>query len=141
MPPKPSSSSDDRVVESVSFPPHLMEPLSVLIHPPPLHPIPHHTTLPPLHTSTTTHLYHHHHHRHLHHCTLCTQAPAEADDDVASDDEGSECGIDPVDKEWMISASRCDMDNIHRLIATDPTLLNRKDFIFVSLHLTHFIYY
>eukprot|EP00731_Ephydatia_muelleri_P036082 Em0200g1a len=65
---------------------------------------------------------------------LAESAPAEVDDDVVSDEEDSECGIDPIDKEWMICASRCDMDNIHRLIATDQALLNKKDFIFTALH-------
>ena len=58
---------------------------------------------------------------------------------MVSDEEDSECGIDPIDKEWMICASRCDMDNIHRLIATDQALLNKKDFIFVSYLIINYI--
>ena len=40
--------------------------------------------------------------------------------------------IDPLEKEWMLATSQSDLDSIHRLIMTDPTLVNRRDFIHVS---------
>ena len=40
--------------------------------------------------------------------------------------------IDPLEKEWMVATAQSDMDSIHRLIMTDPSLVNRRDFIHVS---------
>ena len=40
--------------------------------------------------------------------------------------------IDPLEKEWMVAAALSNLDTIHRLIMTDPSLVNRRDFIHVS---------
>ena len=44
--------------------------------------------------------------------------------------------IDPLEKEWILAAVQSELDTQQRLLATDSTLLNRKDFLhgYTGLH-------
>ena len=53
-----------------------------------------------------------------------------------SEPDGEYYDIDPLEKEWMVAAAMGDMESMHRLLMTDPSLVNRKDFIhgYTALH-------
>ncbi len=59
------------------------------------------------------------------------------EDDVDDYDHEAEYDyIDPLEKEWILAAVRAELDTQQRLLATDCTLLNRKDFLhgYTGLH-------
>ena len=41
-------------------------------------------------------------------------------------------GIDPLEKEWMMGAVVCNMDLLHRMIMSDSSIVNKKDFVYVA---------
>lgn len=45
-------------------------------------------------------------------------------------------GIDPLEKEWMMGAVVCNMDLLHRMIMSDSSIINKKDFVYgyTALH-------
>uniref|UniRef100_A0A673MAP1 Ankyrin repeat domain-containing protein SOWAHC-like n=1 Tax=Sinocyclocheilus rhinocerous TaxID=307959 RepID=A0A673MAP1_9TELE len=53
-----------------------------------------------------------------------------------SDYEAAAVTLEPLEHEWMLCASDGDWDSLHRLLARDPSLLTRKDFVtgFTCLH-------
>lgn len=44
--------------------------------------------------------------------------------------------IDPYEKEWMLANAEANMETIHRLFMTEPSLVNRKDFLhgYTAMH-------
>lgn len=58
------------------------------------------------------------------------------DIDSRADDETSAVTLEPLEHEWMMCASDGQWESLYRLLASDPTLINRKDFVtgFTCLH-------
>ncbi|KAM9820711.1 ankyrin repeat domain-containing protein SOWAHC-like [Neosynchiropus ocellatus] len=64
--------------------------------------------------------------------------PSRSDSDSASllDDDRASVTLDPLEHEWMMCSSDGEWSNLYRLLATEPGLLLRKDFVtgFNCLH-------
>ncbi|XP_053704169.1 ankyrin repeat domain-containing protein SOWAHC-like [Synchiropus splendidus] len=64
--------------------------------------------------------------------------PSRSDSDSASllDDDRTSVTLDPLEHEWMMCSSDGEWSNLYRLLATEPGLLLRKDFVtgFNCLH-------
>ncbi|XP_030627927.1 ankyrin repeat domain-containing protein SOWAHC-like [Chanos chanos] len=52
------------------------------------------------------------------------------------DDENSQVALDPLEHEWMMCASDGEWESLHRLLAKEPNLIMKKDFVtgFTCLH-------
>ena len=44
--------------------------------------------------------------------------------------------IDPYEKDWMLANAESKMETIHRLFMTEPSLVNRRDFVhgYTAMH-------
>ncbi|XP_076159438.1 ankyrin repeat domain-containing protein SOWAHA-like [Alosa pseudoharengus] len=53
-----------------------------------------------------------------------------------TDDENTPVSLDPMEHEWMMCASDGEWESLHRLLACEPTLISKKDFVtgFTCLH-------
>ncbi|XP_062384211.1 ankyrin repeat domain-containing protein SOWAHC-like [Sardina pilchardus] len=53
-----------------------------------------------------------------------------------TDDESTPVSLDPMEHEWMMCASDGEWESLHRLLACEPNLISKKDFVtgFTCLH-------
>lgn len=55
---------------------------------------------------------------------------------ASTEDESSSVMLEPVEHEWMMCACEGEWESLHRLLATNPNLVTKKDFVtgFTCLH-------